>query len=93
MNLPTSVAERSQVNVMRATMDIQVKVDSHASGSNEITGTEVRRRDQDPRRQTRASANLDSQTGTTEGHWFYAEHSETPAWKSSMPGCWRRLSK
>jgi hypothetical protein len=50
MNLPTSVAERSQVNVMRATMDIQVKVDFHAGGSNEITGTEVRRRDQDPRR-------------------------------------------
>ena len=81
------------VNVMRASWDIQPKVDSDASGIGEITRTETRRRDQGPRRQTRASAALDSQTGTTEAHWFFAEHSETPAWKSSTPDCWRRLSR
>lgn len=53
---------------MSGTRVIQAKVNLHASGGIEIAGTEASRRDQDPRRQARARADLDSQTGTTEVH-------------------------
>jgi len=66
---------------MRPRGAIQAKVNVHASDGVEIAGTEASRRDQNPRRQARARAILDSHTGTTEVHWFSAERSGMPAWK------------
>ena len=73
--------DRSNVNVMRTSRDIQAKVKDDADRGNESACTEARGKDQDPRRQTRARFRVNSQTGTTEAHWFSAEHSETQAWK------------
>ena len=57
---------RSNVNVMRLALNIHAKVDDGAGSGNENAGTKAWRRDQNTCRQTRARADLASQTGTIE---------------------------